>query len=155
MDADQLLQASIDKANGVPDPCRGNYGFLLDVMYASYDEALAARRALERAGRVMGLRVSAGYRRHPDGTCGLHFMAVDKHLGSLFLRRGHIPGCGCSRQGFVLGDIFRTADRDTRLVTSYTSVHVTARSSSSSRSRAEISWTSSAGVPGWSNARRR
>ena len=75
---DHYLQASIDLADGIPDPETGHYGLLHYTGINDRERAKEIKRALYRAGRHVGVSVHAEIVRADDKTFTVAFRSIDK-----------------------------------------------------------------------------
>lgn len=75
---DDHLRMSVSKANGTPDPETGHYAELIYAGCATRERAKEIKQALFRAGRYVGVSVSATVEPAGDGTYRVRFKAINK-----------------------------------------------------------------------------
>lgn len=81
---DHYVQASLDQANGTPDPDTGHYAELHITGIAEREEAEEYKRALYRAAKRMKVSMSATVHRSGSGYA-IHFKAIDKRAARAYV----------------------------------------------------------------------
>jgi hypothetical protein len=76
---DELIQASVNRSNGMFDPETGHYGLLVYSGLESRDDAAEYKNSLFRCAKYLGYSVWVGQpKKDADGTYSLEFRAINK-----------------------------------------------------------------------------